>query len=74
MLDAIVSAAHQIKTQYDDVAKITWQTRKHTGPTIDDVSQPCGIIAAVALADVDDDRSDDVADDCAELLLCLLTG
>jgi len=53
---------------------MTWQTRKHTGPTIDDVSQPCRIIADVALANVDYDWSDDVAADCAELLLCLLTS
>ena len=74
MLDEIVFAAHRINTQYVDVVVMTWQTRKHIGPTFDDVSKPCVFIDDVACADVDADWSGDVAGDCAELLLWLLTG
>ena len=56
---------HWIKTPYE-----MWHTCHQTGPTFDDMETVHVISVDVAFAD----WSDDVADDCAELLVWLLTG
>ena len=53
---------------------MTWHTRKQSGPTLDDVANGRTLFADVAGDDVSADWSDDVADDCAELLAWQMTG
>ncbi|XP_002317588.2 cytochrome P450 716B1 [Populus trichocarpa] len=53
---------------------MTWHPRKQSGPTLDDVANARTLVADVAGGDVYADWSDDVADDCAELLAWQMTG
>jgi len=53
---------------------MTCHPRQKSGPTFDDVAKGTHFLADVAGDDVAADWSDDVADDCAELLAWLMTG
>jgi hypothetical protein len=53
---------------------MTWHPRNQSGATFDDVANTRTLVADVAVDDVADNWSGDVADDCAELLAWLMTG